>query len=258
MKQHWLSLLLILALGVGACKSKTENKNNTQEVKNDQNQDKEKDKEKSDKDETKDKSDKSKVKTLEGWEVVPQKSVGKITRLTSYKQLEEIFGAGNLKKSEFCIEGNCMPATKVLEEGKEMVNVVWEDDAQKKVSFIELISPRIKLPNGIHIGTTLGTLERKNGGKAIKFSGFGWDFSGNVTGYSGGALEKMVGDYSIALELEETDSKGKKSSYEGVSGDITLLSTHPKVAKLPISVRNIQVFFNNEKGKEEKKDSKKK
>ncbi len=236
MFKKYLYLLFALTLVVSACKKEAEKKTVSEE----------KSKDESKKDNSKEEDE---PQGLSGWEIVAQESVGKITPKMSYTDLEEAFGKENLKKHEFCIEGNCQPATKVLEEGKDMVSVVWADKAQKRVDFIEILSRRIKLPNGVHIGTTLSSLERKNGGKAIKFSGFGWDFSGNIQDYSGGALSKISKDFNLALGIEETNKKGEKTIYEGIGGDITLVSTNPKIAKLPIFVDRIKIFFEQKKKK---------
>ncbi|TAE19681.1 MAG: hypothetical protein EAZ95_01395 [Bacteroidetes bacterium] len=253
MKHLYLPLLLAFSVSWGACQKKeTEKKQDKSADEIAQKDDKKQEQD----DKGKDKE--TKKKGLEGWEVVPQKSVGAITANMKYADLEEAFGKENLKKDEFCIEGDCRPATKVLENDKEMVSVVWENETKRKIEFIQVLSARIKLPNDIHLGTTLKTLVKKNGGKAIKFSGFDWDMSGNIQDYNKGNLDKTVGDYSIGLAQDKEGFDAKKAKLTEaqmnmVMGDVTLTSTMPIFEKLPVKVDRIHVFFRTEKDNKKRK-----
>lgn len=225
-----------------AC-TKKDDKDNKNTI---ENKDKEVEK---DKDKEKDKSfiedDEDKAQGLAGWEIIFQKQVGKITNKTSYKDLEAEFGAKSLQKDEFCIEGDCQPATKIVEAGKDMVSVVWTDNTKKKINFIQILSPRIKLPDGTHIGTTLKTLVRKNDNKPITFSGFDWGMSGNVIDYNKGKLDKSSKDYSLGLGYDREDMKIKMPP--ALMGDVKVMSNNPILSKIPIKVDRIQVFFANDR-----------
>lgn len=62
--------------------------------------------------------------------------------------------------------------------------------------------------HGIRVGTSLKDLERLNGGPFI-FSGFGWDYGGNVYDWLGGKLAghrvRLVYEYDMVYEKEDRD-----------------------------------------------------
>lgn len=54
---------------------------------------------------------------------------------------------------------------------------------------------------GIRMGSGLKDLLNVNGAK-ISFYGFGWDYSGSVTGYNGGKLDNSKIGYRFSLNYE--------------------------------------------------------
>lgn len=47
-------------------------------------------------------------------------------------------------------------------------------------------------PAGLNLGDGLDTVQKLNGGKPFKLSGFGWDYGGYVTDWQGGPLQEPV------------------------------------------------------------------
>lgn len=52
--------------------------------------------------------------------------------------------------------------------------------------------------DGIRMGLGLDELARRNG-KPIEFSGFGWDYGGNISSWGGGTMEKQLADGGFGL-----------------------------------------------------------
>ena len=91
--------------------------------------------------------------------------------------------------------------------------------------------------HGVRIGTSLAQLQRLNGGP-FSFSGFGWDYGGNVTDWRGGALAghsvRLGYQYGFA-DHEDQELMNK------IMGDQTVNSDEPALAELGVAVDRIYV-----------------
>lgn len=81
----------------------------------------------------------------------------------------------------------------IIYKGTENQIDVYLDDQGKTFFFsINGVNTKWHTEQGLTVGTTLQELVNANG-KPIGFSGFDWDYGGNVLGFNGGNLEKFYG-----------------------------------------------------------------
>ena len=114
--------------------------------------------------------------------------------ITSEANLIQMYGRRNVQSKNIHLgEGEFEPGTVIFpKEPNKIAGILWENSDQKQ----HLKSVRIsgqgsvwKIGHGITLGTTLKELEQLNG-RPFLLAGFGWDYSGTVTSWEKGNLEK--------------------------------------------------------------------
>lgn len=107
--------------------------------------------------------------------------------------------------------------------------LTWKDPARTELHNVRIEKDGDwKSETGIEIGTTLNELEELNG-KAVKFYGFGWDYSGAVD-WNGGKLA----DTNIRVFLAPADTPPNK-----FYGDHIIEATEEEIENLDLKVRTI-------------------
>jgi hypothetical protein len=84
--------------------------------------------------------------------------------------------------------------------------------------------------DGIRMNLGLDDLARRNG-KPIDFSGFGWDYGGNISSWNGGTMEKQLADGGFGLCPPEFPDDQYPPGYP--EGEGTFSSTLPIVVAHP-------------------------
>jgi hypothetical protein len=179
------------------------------------------------------------------WRIVPTGSAGPLTRETSEAGLRQHFGATAVDSSRIPVgEGETMPGT-VLYPGDSLrqAEIVWQDSVKRqRPARIILRGNRSlwQVGRGISLGTSLQELERLNGRPFI-LAGFGWDYSGVVTDWKGGALDSLLA--SVKLYLDPGPSQYESATYSQVLGDRDYSSSLPPMQQLAPRVYQIFVDF---------------
>lgn len=93
--------------------------------------------------------------------------------------------------------------------------------------------------DGIRMGLRLDELARRNG-KPIEFSGFGWDYGGNVSGWNGGAMEGQLADGGFGLCPPDFANDEWPAGYP--EGDAVFSSALPVVIAHPPTVCTFAVI----------------
>lgn len=181
------------------------------------------------------------------WLIVPGERVGPITGSTSRADLTRLFGAANLKDEKIhLVEGEYAPGTWVYpKDVKKRLAVIWKDKARTRIELIKITGSvsEWRTVDGITLGMRLSKLETING-KPFSFSGFGWDYGGNVVGFDGGALDAEK--HNLPLQLSDDTSRAKQLTQEqreSLLGDQTLRSDNALVRKLDPWVCQMVVTF---------------
>lgn len=158
--------------------------------------------------------------------LVTKDGFGVIQKTTSYDDLINLFGKEKLKdETRSGAEGQGEPKCTVVYKGTELEMVVYWKAAQwhKKIAGVECSQPHSPYHTGdsLQIGSTLNDLVKVNKA-AVRFYGFGWDYSGLITAYNKGRLEKTKVVFTLGWN-------GKNDT--ALLGDGEFDSKAPQVAK---------------------------
>jgi hypothetical protein len=186
------------------------------------------------------------------WLIVPGERVGPITATTSEELLESFFGPDNVEPIDVYVgEGFTEPGAAVYpNDATRRVEVVWRDDTRTAPREVRLRgnSTKWKTQEGISLGSTLKEIELLNG-SPFRLLGFGWDYSGTITGCGRGHLSMLgVVDRDgtlrgrlIVLRLGPSVEARALPQYLEVIGDKEFSSGHPAMQELNPSVGQIIV-----------------
>jgi hypothetical protein len=183
------------------------------------------------------------------WVVVPGVRFGPVSAASTLTQLQQKLGAANAKADSLDVgEGIVEPGVVLFpQDSTRRAYLYWLDTlgfTRPSAVVLRDRGSRWRLPQGIHIGTTLAELERING-RPFTFSGFGWDYGGRASGWSDGALAHLMGPgMSFGVTLYPTCQEAMApSAYESILGDKELQSTDPVVQSACIVVDEIWMGF---------------
>lgn len=114
---------------------------------------------------------------------------------TSENLLIRQFGAANVKRDSLDAGEGELIAGDVLfpNDSARRVEIFWDDStARTRISMLRLRGTHStwRVAPGVSLGTTLAELERLNG-RPFTLAGFGWDYSGTVLSWNGGALDSL-------------------------------------------------------------------
>lgn len=159
--------------------------------------------------------------------------VGAIVKATPPGDLAKIYGAGRVAEIKVGAEGEEYPGAAILAGTQDELQVAFTADA-KRIRFVRVVGRNWKTAEGVRIGTTLGELERINGGP-FTFNGFGWDLGGIVHGakFARSALRVAVG----------AAKKPPPGEAGAVEGDRRISSRHPALRKMDVRVYLLEVYF---------------
>jgi hypothetical protein len=180
------------------------------------------------------------------WLILPGSDDGPITKHTTREDLVHQYGVANVSDRDVDVgEGETEPGTVVFSsDPQRTIEILWRDPAAKRAPKQVQIHGQVSLwktAHGISLGTSLKELEHINGGPFLLL-GFEWDYSGTVTSWKGGTLEKKLpgtlekdppGNGRVILRLDSpfnTNISGSESAE--VAGDREFSSQHPVMQKI--------------------------
>jgi hypothetical protein len=180
---------------------------------------------------------------LDDWRIKPGVRVGSMDRASSELDLAQAYGYANVRDSIITLgEGERARGTLVFPtDPQRRLEIIWGDAALKREpQRIVLRGERSRwmLPGDISLGTSLADLERMNG-RPFRLSGFGWDYSGAVISWNGGALDSLLTGVKLYLEPRIENRAGRAN--RRVQGDKPFDSTNPDVRSLDPRVYQIFV-----------------
>ena len=127
--------------------------------------------------------------------------------------------------------------------------VLWKDSiGRRHPSSVRLrMGSTQVIYEGISIGTTLKALERLNG-RPFQLTGFDFDYSGTVTSWLGGRLEKVGGpacDIKVRLlpELPKSPSREQLAAGEATEGDRDFRSSDANMQLLNPRVYEVLLIY---------------
>ncbi len=179
---------------------------------------------------------------------VPCKSVGKITANTTEADLVRWFGRENVITEKSAFDGGEIIITTIFRGTEKQLIINWKDeDNLTEIAFCEINNDNTvwQIPYGIKPSTPLARLNELNG-KPFVFSGFGWDFGGNILDYRGGELAQFGKCYSLGLSdsSEENAYNLADEASQQVMGDTDVMSDNKVLEKMNITVGVVRVLFN--------------
>lgn len=172
--------------------------------------------------------------------------------IKSEAELKQKFGAAHVKfDTIWGAEGNFGFGTYLDKGTKDEVQLIWKDSTRTSgvstaiaVSFFEKdgnsnFDNKWSSSKGVKLGMTTDNLEKLNG-KAFLFSGFGWDYGGQVIDWQKGKLDETP----MGIELTEGLNGNNLSESDGneILGDRDVRSDNKVVKKMQPRVYRISVY----------------
>ena len=172
---------------------------------------------------------------------------GSITADTEPDGLRRIYGAANVKEGE-------VPGA----EGESAQGVILFPDDPKRRAYVYFQNEKTLTgismvrvtdedsqwhgAHGIRIGMPVADLVKVNG-RPFKFSGFDWDYGGQVVDWLGGKLAPAKGGATLHVILTHGDQPKGVPTAKLPIGDGSFRSDHPQLAKMKATVVEISLDF---------------
>jgi hypothetical protein len=179
------------------------------------------------------------------WLIQPGHSTGALTPASSEADLQKKYGAEAVQPERIELgEGETSPGT-VLFPGDSLhrLEIVWHDTltrSRPQRLILRGSASEWKVSPGISLGSSLKDLERLNG-RPFTLAGFGWDYSGVITDWRGGALDSVL--TGAKLYLDPGPVQYQSAEYSQVLGDRDYSSSLPPMQQLNPRVATIFVDF---------------
>ena len=173
---------------------------------------------------------------------------GPFTPDLTEQRLIEIYGAANVRAGDVYVgEGFSEPGAVVFPDSPpDRIEVVWSDGEKRAMPrFVRVRSKstRWKTADLITIGSDLKSIERINR-RPFRLRGFGWDYSGSVTSWAGGRLEREeTAGCRIRVALQPGGEGEWPSIWQQVLGDREFSSGHPAMQQLNPQVYELVLGF---------------
>ena len=168
------------------------------------------------------------------------------------QRLIETYGAANVRAGEVYVgEGFSEPGATVFPDSPlDRIEIVWSDGEKRaKPRFVRVrsTSTRWKTADLITIGSDLKSIERING-RPFRLFGFGWDYSGSVSSWAGGRLERgeTAGCRMRVALLPPGGAEGWPAIWQQVLGDREFSSGHPAMQQINPRVYQLVLGFSKQ------------
>lgn len=180
------------------------------------------------------------------WNIVPGQSAGAITRVSSEQELVAAYGKGAVAPSRIELgEGETAPGTLLFRtDSTRRLEITWKDTValtQPARIVWRGQASRWRLPGGISLGSSLREIEGQNN-RPFTLAGFGWDYSGVVVDWAGGALGTRLP--GVRLYLDPGPAHSQSAHYGKVLGDRDYSSANEHMQAL--NPRIYQIFMDFE------------
>lgn len=170
--------------------------------------------------------------------IVPGERVGMITRTTTEAELEQLYGAENLKMQRIAVAEDSEREGVILFPGtNKEVEIIWQTATSEGTpAFVRISKDSTvwKTEDGITIGSTLEALEKVNG-TPFQFYGFEWDYSGLVTDWKDGKFDRY---FVVALVPQDFNAINPD-----MMGEVQLSSDDDKVRAVRAKVGSMVITF---------------
>lgn len=182
----------------------------------------------------------------EPWIIIPGGASGAITASTTRKDLVASYGAANVRDQDIDVgEGETEPGTAVFpRDPKRSIEILWKDPETKRSPKSLTIRGSTSLWKTVHeitLGTSLKKLEQING-RPFVLCGFAWDYSGTVTSWQNGALDKdLLANGHVIVRLDPSEEHFTQA--DQVAGDRPFASNHPVMQEINPRVYEIIWVF---------------
>ncbi|MGA2814606.1 MAG: hypothetical protein ABSG16_24715 [Candidatus Acidiferrum sp.] len=187
------------------------------------------------------------------WLILPGGATGSaVSTQSSEADLVRIYGDKNVVSHDVGIgEGETEPGTELFPaDPLRRLDILWKDPVEKRGPKNVRISGTKSVwgtAHGISLGTTLKRLEQLNK-RPFRLAGFGFDYSGTVLSWSGGALENELGQEAnragrVILRLNCSPHQSQQPEYRSLQGDRVFSSGHPALQKLNPTVYEVIWLF---------------
>ncbi|HUI81460.1 MAG TPA: hypothetical protein VLY24_26225 [Bryobacteraceae bacterium] len=169
----------------------------------------------------------------EPWLIVLRPQAGAITASTTRKDLVSRYGSVNVRDQDVGVgEGETEPGTVLFpRDPRRTIEILWKDPSTKispKSLIVRGEASRWKMAHEISLGTSLIDLEHINR-KPFLLSGFGWDYSGTVTSWQNGELDRDLEGYGrviLRLDYSTAQTSVTQPELDQVMGDGIFPSSH--------------------------------
>jgi len=170
---------------------------------------------------------------------------------TSEEALRRYFGSSQVSRQMIDVgEGELEDGSVVYPNSPRLtILVLWKDLlGRRRPSSIRLRKGSTQvIYEGIGIGTTLKAIERLNG-RPFQLAGFDFDYSGTVTSWRGGRLEKVSGpacEIKVRLLpiLPKSPSRQQLAAGEATEGDRDFESSNPNMQLLNPRVYEVLLIY---------------
>ncbi len=157
------------------------------------------------------------------------------------KALIAKFGKANLIDGvQYYAEGTVVVNSTTLKNPNNGHVVIYDWDDNFKTSSIKANyilknskTQKIKAKNGLYLGMSLSALRKWNGAN-FKFSGFGWDFGGNIHSSQKCRITKS----SVSIDLHLLNENG----YGFALGDVELNADDKRLKNAKIVVSQLKLY----------------
>jgi hypothetical protein len=155
------------------------------------------------------------------------------------------FGAPNVVDGDVYVgEGQYESGTVLFPAIPEQrAEILWKDSAARRLPATVRIHEdrsRWTTPEGVSIGTRLKEVERVNR-RPFRLTGFGWDYGGTTTDWSGGRLDQADAPCVLWLRFSLGPVSGRTAGQ--IMGERRYSSGHPAMQTLNPSVWQMGLRF---------------
>lgn len=168
-----------------------------------------------------------------------------VGRFDSAAKLKARFGAQAKVEEVHAAEGEMMQALVLFpKDPARRLEVIFFDDKMIHPSMVRLAGDRPSWSiAGLKLGDPMAKVEALNG-KPFNLQGFDWDYGGYVTDLHKGRLNTLPGGCGVSIRFDPS----AKNVPNGISGDMELSSTMPKVRAARPVISELSLEFTAPKG----------
>ncbi len=167
------------------------------------------------------------------------------------------FGKENIKdQTSWYAEGTVERQSSTLTNpnNNHIIKFIWDENTNSKTSWIEANfnqwdenyentgTQTLSSSNSLALGMSLNDLKKWNNAD-FKFSGFGWDYAGQIFTEPNSKLAESEVQIILGYDYEST-----QGSFEFIIGDVELNSNDEKLTEAPIFIEQMIFYLSESNG----------